>query len=89
MGIVHTITLTAEELALLDRQDPSTESDGGWQGLLVELQTRVRRSDRRIVLSEEDVLRIARYAFDYGQGGWEDRLVGVFGRALGPHLGRS
>jgi hypothetical protein len=84
-----TMFLTVAELELLDRQDPDTEADGGWQGLLVDLQTRVRRSDRRLEISDDDVLKIARYAFDYGKGGWESRLVGVFGRTLGPTLGRG
>ena len=29
---------------------------------------------------DEDVERIARYAFDLGNGGWQTRLLGIFGR---------
>lgn len=31
-------------------------------------------------------LRIRMYAFKYGKGGWESRLVAAFGRHLGPKL---
>jgi hypothetical protein len=30
--------------------------------------------------------RIRRYAFDYGQGGWENRLHDIFKRTLGTGL---
>jgi hypothetical protein len=29
------------------------------------------------------------YAFDLGNGGWQARLLGIFGRTLGPNLGRG
>jgi hypothetical protein len=74
--------------AVLFRQDPSTEADGGWQGLLVHLQRAVNLATGEMLLDGDDVERIARYAFDYGQGGWESRLTEVFGRTLGPTLGR-
>jgi hypothetical protein len=33
--------------------------------------------------------RIPKYAFDYKQDGWEDRLKAIFSRTLGPNLGRE
>lgn len=39
-------------------------------------------------LSADDLEKLPRYAFDYGNGGWESRLVAVFGRHLGAKLGR-
>lgn len=83
------VILTAAEIAELDKQDPATVSDGGYQGLLVSLQQRVDRSTGRLNLRVDDIRRISMYAFDYGNGGWEDRLVAAFGRVLGPRLGRS
>ncbi len=85
---MRTVTLTPSEVALLDHQDPSTAGDGGWQGLLVGLQTKVDRITLQLVLDADDQEMIPRYAFDYGNGGWEARLRGVFERALGPNLGR-
>lgn len=82
------IVLTVSELAELDRQNPATKGDGGWQRLLVCLQEKVNRTSREVVLTAEDIQRISAYAFDYGRGGWENRLALVFGRTLGPNLGR-
>jgi hypothetical protein len=81
-------TLTEDERQLLFRQDPDTGSNGGWQGLLVKLQNHYNPATREISLDAEDLRRIPAYAFDYGRGGWEARLTGIFGRVLGPRLGR-
>lgn len=83
------IVLNEAEIALLDEQDPSTEKDGGFQSLLVGFQRALRRGTSELKLTEEDVERIASYAFDMKQGGWQDRLVAIFGRTLGPNLGRE
>jgi hypothetical protein len=83
------IVLTPEEIELLDTQDPSTAKDGGFQSMAVRLQQSVRRGTRELKLSEDDIEQIAKYAFDYKQGGWEDRLKGIFSRTLGPNLGRG
>jgi len=82
------VILTAAEIAELDKQDPATANDGGYQGLLVSLQHRINRATGQLKLTADDLRRIPTYAFDYGNGGWEDRLVGAFGRSLGPRLGR-
>ena len=84
----RTVTLNPVEIAALDEQDPSTKSHGGWQGLLVKLQRQLDRTTGELKLDDRDQIRIPQYAFDYGQGGWEDRLVRIFGRTLGPTLGR-
>jgi hypothetical protein len=84
-----TVTLTPIELAELDRQDPATKGNGGYQRLLVNLQNKVDRLTRRLTLTSRDLERIARYAFDYGNGGWEGRLRRIFGRSLGSNLGRQ
>ena len=83
------IVLNAEEIALLDKQDPSTRGGGGFQRLMVDLQQRLRRGVSELKLTDDDLERIPQYAFDYEQGGWEDRLIGIFGRTLGPNLGRE
>jgi hypothetical protein len=86
---VPTITLTPSEIKILDRQDPSTGRDGGWQALLVRLQWKLERATGQITLDADDLEQIARYAFDYGNGGWESRLLSIFERTLGSNLGRS
>jgi len=40
------------------------------------------------VLTDVDLERIPRYAFDYGNGGFEGRLRRIFERHLGPNLNR-
>lgn len=83
------VALNAGELAVLYRQHPSTKSRGGWQSLLVGLQQKVNRSNGRLTLTQTDLERLSRYAFEYGNGGWESRLRSIFGRTLGPNLGRQ
>jgi hypothetical protein len=82
-----TVVLNSTEIAELDRQHVSTKGDGGWQRLIVTLQTRLDRTTGRLVFNDGDLERISRYAFDYGSGGWENRLQKIFGRTLGPTLG--
>lgn len=81
------ITLTQSEVEILFQQHPSTRDDGGFQGLLVDLQSKVIRATGKLDLTTSNLEKIRRYAFDYGNGGWEVRLVGAFGRTLGPRLG--
>jgi len=85
---MRTVTLNPNEIELLGRQDPITEGDGGFQKLLVELQYLLNRKTGALSLSDEHEEKIPRYAFDYKNGGWEDRLKGIFSRTLGPNLGR-
>jgi hypothetical protein len=82
------VTLNPAEITILFRQDPRTKGDGGYQGFLVKLQKRVIPTTGVIDLKFDDLEKIPRYAFDYGHGGWETRLVSIFGRMLGSKLGR-
>lgn len=82
------VVLTEAEMAELFMQSTHTENDGGYQGLLVGMQRKVNRTTGQISLSAGELERIPRYAFDYGNGGWESRLVAIFHRTLGPRLGR-
>ncbi len=82
------VFLNDHEVEMLFRQDPATESDGGFQRLLISFQTKIDRETGALGLSIHDLERIPRYAFDYGQGGWEERLRNIFERHLGPRLGR-
>lgn len=82
------LMLNLQEMTELFLQPAHTETDGGYQGLLVGLQKRINRSTGQIALTAEELERIPRYAFDYGNGGWENRLTAIFQRSLGPKLGR-
>ena len=82
------ITLNAAEMEILFRQDPATKDDGGWQRLLVTLQELTDPDTGGVEIPPRILERIQRYAFDYGNGGWENRLTSVFGRTLGATLGR-
>lgn len=78
--------LNKQELDALFRQDPTTKADGGWQSLLIGLQNACDRSTGAISVTVEQRQRVRMYAFKYGNGGWESRLVTAFGRHLGPRL---
>ncbi|WP_308984963.1 hypothetical protein [Thalassobacterium sedimentorum] len=80
--------LNESERDLLFIQPIDTGGDGGWQGLLIKLQLQFNTQNMHIELDDNDLERIQRYAFDYGNGGWETRLTGIFGRHLGQELGR-
>lgn len=82
------VVLDRTEIEALFRQDPETKKNGGWQGLMVGMQERCDRATGRLHLSRDDLKRIPQYAFDYGNGGWESRLVMTSSRHLGPKLGR-
>jgi hypothetical protein len=80
--------LNTSEMAALFRQDPATGNNGGWQHLLVKLQSQCDRATGDIEIMPEDLKRIPQYAFDYSNGGWQNRLVQSFGRVLGDNLDR-
>ena len=86
---MKTVKLLPGEIEFLDRQAPETSRDGGFQSLLVRLQENIERTTGQLDLSDADLERIPRYAFDYRNGGWETRLVGAFSRTLGRRLGRQ
>ena len=85
---MRTVQLSPAEIAVVDRQDASSGQDGGWQALLVRLQGKIDRTTGTLVLDARDLEQIPRYAFDYGNGGWETRFREIFERTLGPNLGR-
>jgi len=79
------IVLNKSEMSELMKPNAGS---GGWQSLLEGLQGKVNSQTGEITLTDTDLERIQRYAFDYGNGGWESRLIAVFGRHLGQKLGR-
>ena len=83
------LVLNDDEIAALFEQDPATAKDGGFQSLMVRLQNNFRRGTQELRLDEQDYNDIRRYALDYKQGGWETRLIRIFGRHLGPKLDRE
>jgi hypothetical protein len=85
---VRTVFLDEFEIDALDREDPDTESDGGWQSFLIRLQEKVDRSTGCLHLDAKDLEQIPRYALDDGDGSRKARLAAVFERTLGPELGR-
>lgn len=78
--------LTETEISALMEQDPATAADGGFQSLLVGLQGKLNRQTGHISLTQSDIDRIRKCAFDYKNGGWQNRLVAIFGSCLGPNL---
>ena len=80
------IQLNDAERELLYRQSPATKGDGGWQSLCVTLQELTDENTGVISLPDIILEKARRYAFTYGNGGWESRLRGIFERTLGPNL---
>lgn len=80
-----TIKLNAAEASILNTPD---QGIGGFQSLMAKLKAQYNPITKYITLDEEDLERIPRYAFDYQNGGWQGRLIGIFGSSLGPRLGR-
>lgn len=74
--------LTTEEMAELFRQDPATANDGGFQNFIVHLQKCARRQTLEIKLDDGDIERIRKYAEDSKRGGWQARILAIFGRLL-------
>lgn len=83
------VTLSDKEVEELMKQDPARAKDGGYQAFLVKMQNKLNKTTRHLHLEKEDLEKIARYAFDYGNGGWENSLKAIFQSHLGPKLGRN
>jgi hypothetical protein len=90
--IVHLNEAEHQELF----RDDGANQTGGFQNLIRKLREQcIGRSHVQGVpvvicdLDAGDQERIPRYAFDYKGGGWENRLKAIFGRVLGPYLGRG
>lgn len=73
------ITLDKQEMSQLMRP---IVGQGGWQSLLARLQALLDQNTGEITLSDEDRGCLCRYAFDYGNGGWESQLRQIFGKHL-------
>ena len=83
------VVLNTVELDILFKQDPATAGKGGFQGFLVYLQEKCDRTTGKILLSVDDLEKISHYAFDFKNGGWQNRLLSIFERSLGSNLGRE
>lgn len=72
----YPVRLTSEDRTVLLR---SVYGEGGFQNLQRDIKELWDRAGRGLTLTIPDlamVERIHRYAFDYGNGGWQDRLRG-------------
>jgi len=83
------LVLNDEEREELFRQDPATKNRGGFQNLMLRLQSQYRPGSQELRIDDHDIDDIQRHAFDYEQGGWEEQLLKIFSRHLGPRLGRD
>lgn len=79
------IQLDSSERAELAKE---IAGEGGFQSLMRSLRQRSAIKGK-LTLSPDDRAKIPRYAFDYGNGGFESRLRAIFERHLGPGLGRK
>lgn len=64
------IVLSPEEVEILMRP---VQGRGGMQSLLRDLQ-KLLDSERALLLTDQDIIRIRNYVNRYGQGGFQDRL---------------
>lgn len=81
------IKLTYGELKELLRQDPESAGGGGFQSYLVQLGYRVDDNSGELDLDNDDLKRIGKYVTEYGRGGYQNRILKIFGRTLGAALG--
>ena len=81
---LKSVVLTGPEMNLLFRQQRTRS--GGFQNLMLSLQELTDRETGRITIPQRLRERVRRYAYNYGQGGWENRLVEIFSRTLGKGL---
>lgn len=65
------IRLTAEAIEHLSRP---VRGSGGFQSLLRRLQANFDSATGELAISESDTEKLIRYAINYGQGGFQDRL---------------
>lgn len=86
MGKLRFLELNADEIAELDRP---ANGVGGFQSFIRRLQSQVNHATATIKVTGDDVAEIQHYAFDFEQGGFQDRLLFIFSRVLGPKLGRE
>jgi hypothetical protein len=49
----------------------------------------VNHATKTIRLTPGDIDEVQHHTFDYEQGGFQARLVAIFGRVMGPSLGRN
>lgn len=82
---MQTVRLNEDEQKELARE---AAGSGGFQSLIEALQQKLDPITGHLALSTSDLEKIGRYAFDYGNGGFEGRLRKIFERELGPKLGR-
>lgn len=74
-----TIKLNKDEYKELTVQ---IKGSGGFQSFFRELQNRINKSSRALTLSPEDLERIYRHKAHPERGGWQSRLLKIFGRHL-------
>lgn len=68
-----TIKLTPKEA---DPIRKTVKGEGGMQRLLRRLQSKLKK-DNTISLSSDEIEKILRYGLNYGQGGFENQLIGL------------
>ena len=68
------IQLSQKAVKKLLAQDPTTESKGGFQKLIIGLRRQVNTETGVLRISDSQVERIERYRMSYGRGGWQDIL---------------
>lgn len=85
MSKYHFHDLNADEIAELTTP---ARGQGGFQTFMKRLQSQFNNATGTIRLTDGDIGDIRHHAFE-GQGGFQDRLIKIFGRVLGPTLGRE
>ncbi len=77
------VDLNAEEFNELKKP---LNGNGGFQVFLKQIRQRASIRPGNLTLTNEDIEKIRRYAFEYKDGGYEGRLRRIFERHLGPEL---
>lgn len=72
MAKIITIQLTKDEVDIYANKP--INGRGGFQTLLKRIAKGLRKSTKSLIISMDDLEKIARYAKNYGQGGFQNRL---------------
>lgn len=72
------IQLNNRQVSALFKVSKTERGKGGFQNLILNLQSRLDRNRLVIRLTEKDLSSIKRYALNYKNGGWQTYLRSIF-----------
>ncbi|MGE8723341.1 hypothetical protein ACO2KH_18570 [Leptospira terpstrae] len=72
------LQLNQQQAKALFKVNEADRGKGGFQNLIINLQSRLDKNRLIIFLTEKDLNSISRYALNYKNGGWQTYLRSIF-----------